>query len=88
MKRFERPFNFYSKQSKSTIPDLQAPDGEWAKDDKEKAETLNKYFGSVFTVEDIQSLPLLEKKCKNLLTIISSTAEEISEMLKHLDITG
>ena len=39
-----------------------------------------------FSVEDIQSLPLLEKKCKNLLTNISFTAEEISEMLKHLDI--
>ena len=43
-------WNYVKKQtkSKSTIPDLQAPDGEWAKDDKEKAETLNKYFGSVF----------------------------------------
>ena len=57
-----------------------------AKDDHDKAETLNEYFGSVFSVENIHSIPFFERKCSNLLTTIEFSTEEIEDLLMHLDI--
>ena len=36
---------------------LSKPDGSKASTSKDKAETLNAYFSSMFTVENIQSIP-------------------------------
>ncbi|XP_071482066.1 uncharacterized protein [Diadema antillarum] len=81
-------WNYVKKQTKpkSTVPDLQAPDGRWAKEDQEKAETLNNYFGSVFSEENTHAMPFVERNCNDLLTDIEITTEEIDDLLEHLDI--
>ena len=42
-------WKYVTKQkSRSGIPDLQMEDGSWVRDDQEKAEALNGFFGSIF----------------------------------------
>ena len=45
---------------KSCISDLEKPDGNLTTSDKEKAETLNSFFSSVFTVVESES-PAVQK---------------------------
>ena len=40
-----------------TIDDLQCPDGSTSHIDRDKADTLNKYFTSVFTQENLSTIP-------------------------------
>ena len=44
-------------KTRSGVPKLKKRDGSWAESDKDKADELNKYFSSVFTREDITSMP-------------------------------
>ena len=39
-----------------------------------------------FSVEDIHTVPILDRKCSNLLTSIKFTPDEIDDLLMHLDI--
>ena len=40
-----------------TIDDLQCPDRSTSHTDRDKADTLNKYFTSVFTQENLSTIP-------------------------------
>ena len=44
------------------MPNLIQSNGTWTENDKNKAEELNKYFISVFTNEDLASIPALENQ--------------------------
>ena len=55
-------------KTKPQIPSLSKPDGSKASTSKDKAETLNAYFCSVFTVENIQNIPEITS-CAVLQTI-------------------
>ena len=67
---------------------LHGPDGELKSTDKDKADALNEYFSSVFTREDISSLPEVEKDLKfkdYSLTDILITKEAVEIKLRKLD---
>ena len=49
-------------KSKSSIGDLKDANGEIKTEDKDKAEILNDFFASVFTVEGDSELPDFEPK--------------------------
>src|SRR6218665_3513513 len=56
-------------------------------DDEEAAEVLNKYFSSVFTLEDLGNIPEPKQTClssENGLTWIIFTKENVVEQLKRL----
>ena len=61
-------------KTKPQIPALSKPDGSKASTPKDKAETLNAYFSSVFTVEDIQNIP-------------ETTSCVVEEVLQTIEIT-
>ena len=46
-----------------TINDLQCPDGSTAHIDRDKAETLNHFFTSVFTQENLSLIPSFTLDC-------------------------
>ena len=48
-------------KSRKAIPSLSKQNGEKAITDKDKAETLNDFFTSVFTIEDIDTIPPVSK---------------------------
>ena len=52
-------------KSKSTIGDLRDKDGNLKTKDQEKANILNDFFSSVFTVEGNSELPDFEQKVKD-----------------------
>ena len=61
--------------------------GEVIVDDEEAAEVLNKYFSSVFTLEDLGNIPEPNQTCLasgNGLTQIIFTKENVVEQLKRL----
>ena len=67
---------------------LHGPDGELKTTDKDKADVLNEYFSSVFTREDISSLPdvvkdMEFKDCS--LTDLIISKEAVENKLKKLD---
>ncbi|KAI8493269.1 hypothetical protein Bbelb_292730 [Branchiostoma belcheri] len=49
-------------KTKTTIGDLKMADGTMTSSKKEKADTLNQYFCSVFTEEDTEHMPQMETK--------------------------
>ena len=61
-------------KTKPQIPALSKPDGSKASTPKDQAETLNAYFSSVFTVEDIQNIPV-------------TTSCVVEEVLQTIEIT-
>ena len=52
-------------KTKPRIGDLINSEGQPTHEDLEKADILNKYFASVFTREDLASMPTLENKHVN-----------------------
>ena len=64
-------------KTKPQIPALTKPDGSKASTPKDKAETLNAYFSSVFTVEDIQNIP----------EITSCAVEEVLQTIEITPVT-
>ena len=46
-------------KTKPSIPSLLKPNGTKATSSKDKAETLNEFFSSVFTLEDLHEIPVV-----------------------------
>ena len=44
------------------VGDLEREDGTVATTDTEKAEVLNQFFTSVFTIEDMENMPTMEER--------------------------
>lgn len=66
------------------IEDLQTEDGNTAKDNKEKADTLCQYFASKFTVEDAGAMPVVEPFDGTPLCDIHITPQLVEEKLAAL----
>ena len=64
-------------KTRATIPTLKKPDGSKATIPKEKANVLNDYFESVFTVENKDNVPRI--RCHNVqdLTSVDITPESV-----------
>ena len=76
-------------KGKSGISPLKKKNGTMAVSDKDKAETLNNFFGSVFTKEDLNNLPdskPTEWSDGKTITDILVTPSAIEEKLSKLDI--
>ena len=86
VKGFWKYVNSKLKRS-SGISNLNKPDGNLTKDDKEKAEILNSFFTSVFTEENITNIPTLSSRNKNMfLTDLVITKEAVRDKLNNLNI--
>ena len=86
----DRPKSFwkYGKsrlKTRATIPILKKPDGSKATIPKEKANVLNDYFESVFTVENKDNVPRI--RCYNVqdLTSVDITPESVKQKLTALN---
>ena len=87
----QNPKSFYqyiaSKSTKKdSIPDLIMPDGNKTKNDEEKSTTLNNFFSSVFTTENIESTPVIEDKInqEKFIYTVDTTEEEMKLLLRDL----
>ena len=75
-------------KTKIGIPDLKDNKGNKATTEKEKADTLNDFFCSVFTEENTEEIPTCEMKdIKHELGDIQITQEKVLKKLKQLDTT-
>ena len=73
-------------KTRQSIPSLLKPDGSKATSAKEKAETMNDFFSSVFTKENLQNIPAAPiKHVQDILTTIEITPEIVRTKLKALD---
>ena len=75
-------------KSKSSIGDLKDKNGEIKTDNKDKAEILNDFFASVFTVEGDSVLPNFEQKVTddNNIHTIDIKPEKVLKQLKNLNV--
>ena len=84
IKAFWKYVNSFKKNSPK-IPELKNKDNTFSKTDKEKADTLNTQFQSVFSVEDLNNLPSLKKqKISRVLSEINITEEMVLKKLNNL----
>lgn len=75
-------------KSKTSLGELKRPDGTTVEDDQDKAEVLNNFFASVFTNEDMSSIPTFpDKNFKSVLHDFEITSEMVLERLLKLDKT-
>ncbi|XP_072174582.1 uncharacterized protein [Diadema setosum] len=72
-------------KAKCGIPELLKADGTWAKDDQEKADTLNSFFGSVYTEDDAASTYDMPRKTAVVLDDVEFTIDDINALLSNLD---
>ena len=73
-------------KTKQTIPTLLKPNGNESVNDEDKANTLNEYFGSIFTKEDITQLPpITSKRNDNILSTIEITPDQVYNKLKNIN---
>ena len=71
---------------KVAVGDLLKPDGGVAKESKEKADTLNNYFSSVFTVEDTNSMPdFSERNFNSTIETLEIKPEDVEKKLNKLN---
>ena len=74
-----------SKKTKSSIPNLKRSDGTFSSSDQQKADLLNQQFASVFTLEDVDDIPVSEDlNLEYLLENILVTEEKVKEKLLKL----
>ena len=72
-------------KSKTTIGDLQNPDGTMTSGNKEKAEALNTFFSSVFTDENTSNIPTLEpRQFDTPLITVEITASKVKKKIQKL----
>lgn len=87
----KNPKHFYKySQSKMKVKvavgDLVKPDGTVAQESKEKADTLNNYFSSVFTVEDTDTMPdFSERHFNSTIETLEIKQEEVEKKLNKLN---
>ena len=76
-------------KSKSTIGDLRDKDADLKTEDQEKANILNDFFSSVFTVEGNSELPDFEQKVKDedCINQIEINAVKVLKQLKSLNVS-
>ena len=73
-------------KTKSRVPDLKVSDSRFADSEQEKVDVLNQFFTSVFTREDLSSIPQLEERqFASPLTDINITEELVLNALKSLN---
>jgi len=84
----KRFWNFVNKKlkNKSTVTELKNDDGSFSITDEEKANTLNKQFSKVFTVEDIGNIPYgtINDSSSSLCDIII-TEDCVQQKLEKID---
>ena len=67
----------------SAVADLECLDGTMTETDVDKAEVLNTFFTSVFTLESLENIPTFENRLHNTeLTDFLITNEEVEKILK------
>ena len=78
--------NYIKSKTKSHtgIGPLKNADGRLITDDSEMSEELNKFFASVFTVEDTSNIPVREQETNVKLENVVFTSEKIREKIKNL----
>ena len=76
-----------SKTSKRTgIAELERTDGSKATTDTEKAETLNKFFQSVYTTESLHNMPPVPVyDVRQHLQTVTISEERVTELLANLN---
>ena len=81
-------YQYVSSKSKvkESIPDLESPNGEFTKNDSEKAHVLNTFFGSVFTHEDTEKLPECDDFTDVLLSKVEITNTDVFNVLTSLNV--
>ena len=73
-------------KTRPQIPSLKKPDGSYAATDQGKADTLNDYFASVFTEEDLSDIPSApHMQCNETIGDIRITAEMVRTKLEQLN---
>ena len=82
----KNPKAFYKYASSKTkvrqgISDLEKPDGTLKISDKVKAETLNSFFSSVFTVEESESPAVQKSTVQELLSNVTFTVSDVEKRL-------
>ena len=70
---------------RSKIGQLEKSDGNLITNDKDSVEVLNSFFKSVFTTEDISSVPDFPTKVDTLLNAIYFTESDVYNVLKLLN---
>ena len=78
--------NYIKSKSKTVngVGPLKSGSGTLITDEKEMAETLNKFFASVFTKEDILNIPVLESETDSRLENVVFTSSKIREKINGL----
>ena len=73
---------------KPCLSSLEKPDGGMAVSDAEKAETLNNFFASVFTHEDLSNVPVLDTRIHDVqLDTVIFTEQVVKDVILKLDQT-
>ena len=74
------------KNSKGQHRATQNSDGIVITNDSDMANTMNNYFSSVFTIEQLNNVPQLGQYEGNILDTFNFSTEEVQEKLQHLNI--
>ena len=73
-------------KTRTSIEDLECEDGSVARTDMEKAEELRRFFSSVFTVENLQQVPVFTDRAPSLcIDDLTFTTDDIRKRLKDLN---
>ena len=72
-------------KTQSGVADLQCENGSMTKTDEEKAEVLNQFFSSVYTVEDLVNIPTkAQTNVQEILSDIDFSSDDIMKILSNL----
>lgn len=85
--RNRRNFARYVKsktKSRAAVGPLKSADGQMVESDRDMADLLNGFFKSVFTKEDLSSLPVLNKETEVQLDKIAITEASVRKKIKEL----
>ena len=76
-------------KNRSALADLESLDGTMTETDVDKAEVLNTFFTSVFTLDSLENIPTFDNRLHNTeLTDFLITNEEVEKILKTLKTTN